>query len=187
MGGAGTGGCDGSGGGAGFTGQPEWTSCDGPGQCTIRQATCCDTCGPRTLGGVVAIRNDSVEPVSEALCEYECNDQQSCPAISCAAATEHVTAVCRTDFCEAVDIREDELSACATDADCTLRWGITCCEQCAAFPGNIGLVAARKTPSLSDELCDPNFTCPPCAPPPYPPDAAAVCNAKGHCEVQFAD
>lgn len=185
MGTAGTGGCDGSGGGAGFTGQPEWTSCDGPGQCSIRRATCCDTCGPQTLESAVAIRNDSIEPVTKAICEYECNSQLNCPDIDCAPVTEHVTAVCRTGSCEAVDVRKDELSACATDADCTLRWGVTCCELCVAFFDNAGLVAVRKTPSFSGELCDPNIGCPPCAPPPYPAEATAICNASGHCEVKF--
>jgi hypothetical protein len=110
-----------------------------------------------------------------------------CPDVDCAWITVYVTAVCRMDTCNAIDIRTDELSACSTDSDCTLRWGVNCCELCATDTQNTGLVAVRKTPSYSEALCNPETPCPPCAPPPYPANASAVCNSTGHCEVLFSN
>jgi hypothetical protein len=134
---------------------------------------------------MLAMRFDAEDPVTSALCAAECNDAAMCPAIGCPSFTGYNVAVCRSASCTGIDIREDELTACATDADCTLRWGVRCCESCDAGSDTTGLVAVRSSPSYSEALCDPQAPCPPCAPPPYPAEASAVCNAAGHCEVKI--
>jgi hypothetical protein len=181
-GGNGAGGC-----GPGFTGQSEWTSCDGPAQCTLRSATCCAGCGDEPIASMIAFRTDAYEAVTDAVCARECKSNDMCPPIGCPSFIGHNVAVCRSGSCKGVDVREDELSACTTSSDCTLRWGVHCCESCTAGPDSDGLVAVRVSPSLSEALCNPETPCPPCAPPPYPDGASAVCNAAGHCEVKLAN
>jgi hypothetical protein len=184
-GGKGTGGCDSSTGSAGLTLDPAWTSCDGPGQCVLRIATCCADCKPKLIETMLAIRSDASSAVKVAVCESECKTPDSCGIVLCVHTTNYNVAVCRAGSCEGVDIREDELSACATDDDCTLRWGVHCCEYCAGGPTD--LVAVKKTPSFSEALCGPQESCSSCAPAPYPANASPVCNSAGHCEVKLAN
>lgn len=165
---------------------PDWTNCDGPGQCALRIETCCGGCGEEPLEGKIAVRMDSLAEVTDAVCASECKTLNDCPDLGCPVfVNTHDVAVCRSGVCKGVDVRVDELTACSTDADCALRWGIQCCETCGA-PDISQLIAVRATPGFSEAICDPVAPCPPCAPPPYPSEFSAICNNAGHCEVKLA-
>lgn len=181
----GSGGCVSPGAEAVISMYPDWTKCDGPGQCALRIDTCCPSCGGDPLESSIAVRMDSLAQVTDAVCASACTSLNDCPDIGCPSFVEtYNVAVCRSGSCKAVDIRQDELTACSADADCALRWGVACCETCGA-PDPSQLVAVRASPSYSEAVCDPMAPCPPCAPPPYPSGAAAICDAAGHCEVKL--
>jgi hypothetical protein len=81
-----------------------------------------------------------------------------------------------------LDIREDLLTSCGGDAQCRLRWGTQCCEGC-SNPNEM-LVAVNSQVDYEATICGSQHGgCPPCAPPPYPAEARAVCGLDYHCEV----
>ena len=63
-------------------------------------------------------------------------------------------ALCRAGHCTAVDVRTDATSACSVDADCMLRYGLSCCEPCVGRDDE--LVAIRKDAVASLTFCAPN-------------------------------
>ena len=99
---------------------------------------------------------------------------------------EYYLGVCREQRCQAVDIREDELSACGSAADCRLRWGGRCCELCSedgSYPPEV-LLAVSVTVSFAAQMCLPEADCAPCANQDYLENADVECVA-GHCQVVF--
>ena len=172
VGGSGSAATGGAGNASGFT------SCDGPGTCQLFAKNCCGGyCDPNhPLTGWEAIS-------SAKLGAYElqtCSGDIACPGCVSVDNPSYFAA-CRSGKCTAVDLREDQLSACKSDSDCALRWGMGCCEDCGG--GNEqNLVAYNKNASL--ELCDPKGgACPPCMPPPYPSYVLPYCGPNGHCAL----
>jgi len=154
-----------------------YAQCSEPGTCTLLPANCCGYCGLAELSQFVAVELGHVQEASAELCP----DPIDCP--DCITIEEpNYLALCRGGACTAVDLRKDVLSACASDGDCQLRWGVGCCESC----GGGGLVAVSNKVSFEAEACSTEpAPCPPCMPPPYPTTASAVCEA-GHCSLKYS-
>jgi hypothetical protein len=170
----------GASGGSGATGGA-WFACDDTSQCTLFANNCCGGyCEAAALSQFTAVSSQYVS-------EYQaqnCTKDTACAG--CISFPQpNYAAVCRAGQCLAIDISQSELSACANDSDCTLRWGSGCCEACTSpepFPEN-GLTAVSKNANVTSALCG-SAVPPCCAPAAYPPDAVAWCNS-GHCAVTF--
>jgi hypothetical protein len=181
---SGGGGNGASGGGTGAS--SAFDDCAGPGECVLAYDTCCGTCGDATLDDLAAINEDQRAAYQDALCG---DPPPPCPGCAGNIPSE-LFAYCDAGTCRAADARDHALSACTESSECTLRWGLDCCEGCGggAQPPYFGLVAlslagAAELPGLvcgSDDI-----GCPECEPI-YPPDADAVCD-RGHCTVIFLE
>jgi len=180
-GGGGVGGASGAGatagagavGEAGSSGQP----CGGSGQCRVLPTNCCGYCGPMDVSGFMGISAEDYIHYQTSTC-----GNVACPA--CVTTQDsNFAGVCRAGSCEAVDVREDELSACTIDADCRLRWGTGCCEGCGAGDAS-ELVAFNASVNFTQVLCG-SMLPPCCGPSGYPSNASAVCD-NGHCAVAIA-
>lgn len=149
-------------------------ACTGPGQCLLVDKGCCSSCGTESLDSKVPINAAS----SEAYFQSICPEPVPCPA--CASQPNpNLFAYCEAGQCVAADVTTNFVSACVSDADCHLRNGSACCEQCTgSLDQLIAVSVANNLPAL---LCGPNDGCPKCLPS-YPIDAVAICSA-GHCAV----
>jgi hypothetical protein len=157
----------------------DFSKCDATTVCMLATPGCCGTCGPVTLASYVAIDASQASAFHSATCPAP----EPCP--NCATIPDpNYLAACRSGECTAIDLRNDAMSACATDADCRLRWGGECCE-CGAAPYQLVALASASEPALDAILCAPATSCTRhCAPMPYPTDKKAVCNPTTlHCAV----
>lgn len=164
---AGTGATGGAGG--------NFAQCDAPGTCALVPTNCCGYCQPGApLSGFLAVNEKHVGDVLGELCA----DPVACP--DCITWQDpHYLALCRSGKCTAVDLRQDDLSACNADSDCKLRWGSNCCESCSGNQEDI--IVYNKNASFAAEVCGPfGGACPPCMPPEFPEYLLPYCDA-GHC------
>jgi hypothetical protein len=169
----------GSAGASGSGGVPEnYFACGDTSECMVRESDCCVLCGPDSASAAIAFNRAYSEQISTILCE---DHPDPCPVADCALRPTYVLPFCIEGRCQAIDIREDLLTSCGTDEQCQLRWGTVCCEACSESPEL--LVAVNSQVDYGATVCGNQGACPPCAPPPYPSDARAVCNADHHCEV----
>jgi hypothetical protein len=91
---------------------------------------------------------------------------------------------CIEGHCQAIDIRQDKLTSCSTEAQCRLRWGTTCCEPCGT-PAPAMLVAVNSQVSYDQTVCGTGTGCPDCVTAPYPTAARALCGPDNHCTVAW--
>ncbi len=165
---AGGGGATGGAAGAGQCG-PQAKSCGDPSDCVLSTPNCC-LCGMPELTDYEAINSSFTQECgcSGSLCQ-------------CAMAMNpNLAATCNAGTCEGFDVRQSSYSACTADTDCSLRFGLECCEACQG--GEFNLVAVNNQGGLSQAVCgsDP-VACPDCAPQ-YPANKKAACVAN-HCQV----
>ncbi len=157
---------------------PGWRACDDTSECAVRARACCPGCGPMSVDQAIAVHRDFLDDAAERACGP---NPESCPDVLCEVAPTWVLPFCASGECIAIDIRTDLLTSCGTAAQCRLRWGTTCCESCSESPGL--LVAVNSQVDYDRTVCGEVSGCPPCAPPPYPPDARAECGPDHHCRV----
>ncbi len=146
----------------------ELDNCDHSADCELRSQC---GCGNASLGAFRAVNRNSPRP-PPAVCK-PCSERRH------RNDYEHgYYAVCELGRCKAVDVRHSSLSACREDADCIVRGGTGCCEDCGG-----GLVAVNRAAQSSRAFCDgESAKCAPCVP---PKDAEAHC-ASGHCALTLA-
>lgn len=137
---------------------------------------CCPSCGEPNVGSFVGVKAELAVTYHELMCI----DSKGC-GLCMPPPHPSFTAVCRQSECTVIDIRSDELSACASNEDCRLRWGALCCESCSGSESN--LVAVGKLVDFDQAVCSATSACDSCVLPPYPADRVAVCSA-GHCRVE---
>lgn len=103
-------------------------SCTRNGDCVLTPASCC-VCGDPELGDYVAINGAHH---NACVCQG--------PACGCAVRPNpYLRATCKSGTCAGFDVQQlDALSACSSDADCTLHKGdSSSCPNCApVFPVN---------------------------------------------------
>ena len=71
-----------------------------------------------------------------------------------------ILALCQEGKCVAVDLRYSKYSKCETFKDCSLRFGLGCCEGC----GDEDLVTYNPKSGLNTEICATTGKCPPVSP-----------------------
>jgi hypothetical protein len=180
---AGSGGAAGAplgGGGSGAAGSGgasvNFAACDQPTDCGLVQPGCCPICELPTLA--------DVEPIDIALAEafYEstCNGVDLCACDG--LVNPNLYAVCNAGTCEKADVRESDLSSCASAKECVLRAGLDCC-ACNAEPDAWVAIAAASEAALSALVCG-TTECDACEP--VPPAGLGVDCVSGHCEVVAA-
>jgi hypothetical protein len=161
---------------------PSFFACNGEGaSCALTVPSCCGGCGIPQLADVVAVAAGQ----TSAYHDYVCPDPSAVPCPGCPSGSNpSLQAVCRANVCVAIDLTKDTLSACATSADCQLRYA-SCCGSCG--PTDVGLIAIAKTQdgAYTQAICSPLIDCAPCpGPVQYPAGKRAVCDATKHCVVQ---
>ena len=148
-------------------------ACTAATDCTLLSASCCGSCGAATAADMIAVPNDEVE----ANRARACRGGVGCPA--CFMEQDaFLLAVCTTGSCEALNLRADDLTGCATDDDCQLA-PRDCC-GCGLL-GRSEVVAFNPARgSYSQLVCDPRADCPPCVP---TLDGLRAQCVSGHCDV----
>ncbi len=172
--------------------EPSLVTCTGPGQCALVSVTCCGTCSVPTLADYTAVHRDQTAKHYARVCGPE---PFGCPPCVPIENDDSLQAWCRfstssggggrpAGTCTAVDVREEPVSACETDADCVLRHS-PCCEPCEATRDDLVALNPASMDAYRREVCAGGEGCPKCATS-YPSDARASCNPKTkHCEVTW--
>jgi hypothetical protein len=177
---AGTGAASGTGGAGGLP--PEWLACSDTSECVVRENSCCEGCGPQDVNRAIAFHREYADAVIQTLCG---SNPPPCPAPLCPYAPTYVLPLCIEGRCQAIDIRQDKLTSCSTEAQCRLRWGTSCCEPCGT-PPPVMLVAVNSQVSYEQTVCGSSTGCPECLTAQYPTEAKAICGADKHCTVAWA-
>jgi hypothetical protein len=155
--------------------------CEQSAECTLHPAGCCDPCEPVSPRDFVALRADRVDDYDE---HYECGPI-ACAGCEFVPAPERVLpylyATCAAGQCTVRDVREQPLSECSTDADCTLRCGTGCCTSCGSGED---VVALSVHADWQDDFCGPNVPPCPLCDCVIPDRLSATCD-DGHCQVAF--
>jgi hypothetical protein len=142
----------------------ELDNCDHSADCELRSD---GSCGNAGLGAFRAVNRSAPRP------RPVCKPCQETPHRNDEVYGYY--AVCELGRCKAVDVRHSSLSACHEDADCIVRAGTQCCEDCGG-----GLVAVSRAAQSSRAFCDGDSTeCAPCSP---EKGAEAHC-VSGHCAL----
>jgi hypothetical protein len=180
----GTGMTTGTGGGtAGTTGSSpnDPNACTGPGQCVLVEAArdcCVRWCGSVGISFFTSIHVAHLADWHAgqvcAGCRTPCSDAEQ---QAFEESARYIVPICQNNRCTPLDIRQHDVTACAADTDCSLRYGSGCCAD-----------SSQELIALSDEvafqalLCANRFT--PCGPREFPPQGtSAVCGSNGHCTV----
>jgi hypothetical protein len=146
-------------------------ACESASDCVLAPRSCCGACGSAASGDARAIPRGSADAAHARRCA-----ETACPA--CAAPRDpHLIATCsRAGTCGVLDLSTSEITACTTDADCTVR-PRGCC-ACGAHEWVA--INARSHGAYARRVCEPIVRCLACvgdAPP-----TTAVCRAH-HCAL----
>jgi hypothetical protein len=143
--------------------------------CTVISMRCCGPCDSARFDNVVAVNRRNAGVIAATNCgPIDCD---GCPADPSMA---WFSARCIDNQCVAFDAREQPITECERMDNCSLRYGLGCCEPCA---GSYESLVALSSESLSYTCPDGLLPCPPCpGPRVYPDGAYAVCDA-GRCAV----
>jgi hypothetical protein len=161
-------------------GEPNLDACAGPGECVLVAPICCSSCDPASDRSFVAINRAAATEYSR-IHRCETVDCAACPPVAEPERTQqYFVATCDRGQCRTVDIRENDVTACATNADCVLRDGAECCEGCDGH----GIVSVNRNGNLGQLVCPvPTVGCPACAPI-IPPEYQPLCS-NGRCGITF--
>lgn len=176
------------------SGNPNYDVCKLPSDCLVTGVGCCGICdGPNiTAHDLIAynreyagflqcgvpfgVAGNAAEPGVAA--PIAC---APCPAPLPGQGTlQYFVPDCLAGQCAVTDLRTSPVTACKSNEECKLRYGLGCCEGCG--PGDVA--AVRNDGSFEQLVCGSgDVACDACAPQPI--DAVAYCGAEGHCEVGF--
>jgi len=152
-----------------------WRSCAQTSDCELVHTGCCDTCGVPTLASV-----DGVNRMRETEHFMDvCPMPTPCPACV-SAPNANLVATCASSTCQGRDLSSLPLSACATDADCRLRYA-SCC-GCSGTPQEVVAIRTDSEVALEALLCDGGGCAADCLPM-MPPGIALCDSTTGHCRV----
>lgn len=167
-----------------------YAACSTPMDCVLRAASCCGVCDG---AGVTAHDFVAINQRSSSQERLRCGDTlreapgperdpiacAPCPDPGSEGTVRYFVADCVSGRCSVADIRNLPVTECKINADCRVRRGTSCCEEC----GTENLVALRTDLTFEKHFCGgQDISCPGCAN--LPPSAEAVC-AAGRCEVGY--
>jgi len=141
--------------------------------CMVERSGCC-LCEPVSLVELRAIGRN----YADARCESRAC---SCVPFDGDPQRPYYGARCVNERCQLFDVRETDLLSCESDADCSVRLGLSCC-QCGSADVPVAVAVNRqKFAAMSAELldCAPG-QCPQCDERPKWPLAACV---EGRCRT----
>lgn len=147
---------------------PEGSECQAPHECALVPRGNCPVCGRPTLNDVRAVGPEELARVRAA------------PATCAACETEpnpDLFATCEAGRCVAVDVRQDQVSACDADSECV----VTEPDCCACHPGWVA-VRAGSQGDFYRRQCGDQPICSPCERHGAPAHLLARC-LEGHCAV----
>jgi len=153
------------------------TQCQVHADCAVNSASCCGSCGAPTQNDVIAIATSDVAAYRAAACGTK---PVACPA--CATGSNlRFLATCESGSCKVIDLGNSPVTACTSDADCTLR-ATACCECGAPMElGSLVAISSNAGTGFSALVCDANQVCAMCMPQ-YPTNIKLSCTA-GHCVI----
>lgn len=159
---------------------PDLRACNGTNECSLVPTTCCGTCSQPTTENMTAVTKGRETEWSKSVCGPE---PVGCPACAPVIPDGSIQARCVAKRCTAIDVRKEPVSACASDADCQLRYK-DCCEGCDVNLFDLVALNSSKVNDYRNEVCVGDEACPRCSAA-YPPEAKAVCDlATKHCRVK---
>jgi hypothetical protein len=146
------------------------TKCESPSDCVVIDRLCC-SCD--------ASHRESLVAVNAA------HAGDRCAAVDCIPCSPPPDpnrawygATCTDGHCRLFDARERPITECTMGTDCTLRWGLSCCESCT--PSANEPVSVNLSAGFSELVCgDGPVACDACAPPSTTPYVPAC--AEGRC------
>ena len=162
-------------------GAPNLDGCMSPLECVLVTPHCCAPCDG-TLQDYTAV-NVAAEEAFHAGRECGPIACEPCPQPDPTTANRpYLTATCRNGECVPVDVREEGVADCELPADCSVRAGVGCCEDCGG--SETELVAVGGGAALAELVCGDNA--PPCLAclPVYPPGYGATCDG-GRCALTY--
>jgi len=160
---------------------PDFSACTGNDTCVLEPVGPCGAgCEPIPLSRLEAINGANVAAYERSKPPTPCIENL-CPELAYAdLQMQNYYAECIAGHCQALDVRETDLSRCQMDTDCSLRAGTSCC-ACA----DDHLIAYASQANIEQAFCAPEPACQAnCTPPPLPRFVAAWCTA-GHCVVHY--
>ena len=169
----------------GTGGASNFKPCQSSADCSLVPQTCCGVCGVPELEDVLSVnvqfQNDHKLKV--------CGDPPP-PCPYCATEPNpNLYAFCEIGImggtCVAEDIRKSDLSACQTDSDCSLRFGLNCCEPCGGSSSDLVAINRSQLGALEARKCDAAEACDECVPN-YPNGVTTTCTA-GQCQVAYTN
>jgi hypothetical protein len=156
-----------------------WQACTVAGQCLLSIKGCCGPCGPAPLSAFAGTNR-----AQQAAFQHDnCPSPTPCPKCATGLSPDFA-AFCESKACTPIDVRRHPVSACATDADCRLRFA-GCCEDCNSSPDQIIALSMTGADRYKQEACAPSEACSHCLAQ-YPAGLSAICGADKHCAVAQA-
>ncbi|MCB9595356.1 MAG: hypothetical protein H6719_21735 [Sandaracinaceae bacterium] len=143
--------------------------CDDATDCRMRPRGCCPACGVPELADVTAVAAGAPEDPDRCA-------ESTCPACE-TEPNPNLFATCQAGHCVVVDVRQDSLSLCATDADCAVIRP----DCCACRPGYVAVSAGAEADYYRRQ-CGEVPLCSPCEPHAIPASQVGRC-VEGHCAV----
>lgn len=134
---------------------PGDVACDRQLDCRLTSPGCCGACEPVDASSLIAV---NVSYARDTDCHVSCGPCPDVPADQ--TTSRYFFADCVSHRCEVADLRDSSATECAATADCALRAGSGCCEQCSG-----PAVGVNQHADLKQLLCGgEDAGCPPCAP-----------------------
>ncbi len=157
----------------------EWSLCAKPGECLLAASTCCGVCSTPTAADLDAVNYKKVQAHFEDVCP----SPQPCP--DCAGSSNPaLSAMCKNNECQVVDVTKHPVSACTSDADCALHAANQCCNCQKLDASQYVAIAADQVQAYELEVCGAGLgPCTDKCAAQLPSELAAKCGEDGHCKV----
>jgi hypothetical protein len=156
-------------------GEPDLDACTTAADCWVTSTSCCGPCEPVDTGVLVAVNIDRLTEFRELVDCGIVQCEQCLPVGPNERTSRYAYAACVAGQCVVRDLRDQAIAQCETAADCRLRCGTGCCEDCNAD----AVVAVRADANVAAELCEGSSVCDACDCA-VPPEYAADC-VEGRC------
>lgn len=135
--------------------------CSRTSECMLIPASCCGRCGEPTATDMIALHRDDVASNRARVCATDAGPV-GCP--ECAGMPDPLLrAICDEGACRAVNLATEDITVCASDADCVIS-PAQCC-GCGELSVHDSIAYNPMRGSVGDFTCDDDMApCPPCVP-----------------------
>jgi len=152
------------------------SSCLQDDDCMLVSNSCCGFCEPVDAPSVQAINRRTSDEYTDMICGGDIPPCAPCPQPTVVDRNlKYFEPVCDAGRCAALDLRKTTATECATEAECVLRNGTSCCESC----GGSDWVAVNAKANFCTR--NPSPECDDCAP--QKPDYFTTECAEGRCTL----